>query len=280
MFPGADAYRGDRPETAGVEDHAEFVVVGAPLDVSTTFRPGTRFGPQRIRTFSEPFDDYDARTDRRFTDLDVRDAGDVRAWDDATAYLEYLEGELRGIVWDGAVPIVLGGEHTVSLAGVRAVDPDVLVCLDAHLDLREAYDGNPLSHACVTRRILQEGVEEAIVVGARTGGEAEWERAAEGDVTVVPPESVADAAIADRLAGREAYLSVDVDAADPAYAPGTGTMEPFGLEPREMREVVREVAPHATGFDVVEVNDRDDGQAAALAGKLLREFVFSNAASD
>jgi len=278
MFPGADGYRGDRPIAAEESDRAEFVIVGAPLDVSTTFRPGTRFGPRRIRTFAEAFDDYDARTGLSFSELGVRDAGDVRAWDDAPEYLEYLEGELRGAVWDGAVPVVLGGEHTVSLAGVRAVEPDVLVCLDAHLDLREAYDGNPLSHACVTRRILEGGVEEAIVVGARTGSEAEWGRAAEDDVTVVPPEAVADAEIADRLAGREVYLSVDVDAADPAYAPGTGTMEPFGLEPRELRDVVREVAPHATGFDVVEVNDRDDGQAATLAGKLVREFVFSNAA--
>jgi len=75
----------------------------------------------------------------------------------------------------------------------------------------------------------------------------------------------------------DVYLSVDIDGADPSVAPGTGTMEPFGLSAREMRSVVRQVAPHAVGFDAVEVNDRDDGQAAALAGKLLKEFVFSHA---
>jgi agmatinase len=72
------------------------------------------------------------------------------------------------------------------------------------------------------------------------------------------------------------YLSVDVDAADPAFAPGTGTPEPFGLEPRTMHDVVRSVAPECVGFDVVEVNDRDDGQTAALAAKLLRAFVFAH----
>ncbi|MFP9191828.1 agmatinase [Natronosalvus vescus] len=280
MFPGATA---DRSE-------ANFVIVGAPLDASTTFQPGTRFGPRRIRHFSETFDDYDHRTGLRFTECGVHDEGDIHAWDDVSEYLEFLEGTLRDAVWDEAVPVTLGGEHTVTAAGVGAVDPDVFVCLDAHLDLRSAYDGNPLSHACVTRRILDAAdfenaptadveVEEAIILGARTGNEAEWERASEADVTVVSPEDVADFVpeLESRLAGREAYLSVDIDGADPAYAPGTGTMEPFGLEPREMREVVRVVAPAATGFDVVEVNDRDDGQAASLAGKLLREFVFSHA---
>ncbi|SDJ39490.1 agmatinase [Natronorubrum texcoconense] len=282
MFPGAtdgredsDA-RGREPDRVG----ANFVVVGAPLDVSTTFQPGTRFGPRRIRTFAEPFDDYDHRTDQHFSDLGVEDRGDVRAWDDAEAYLEYLEGTLRDIVWDDAVPLLLGGEHTVSLAGVRAVEPEVVVCLDAHLDLYEAYDGNELSHAAVMRRILEvESVEEIVLLGIRTGSEAEWDRASEDDVTVVPPEDVADRSFGDRLEDRDVYLSVDIDAADPAYAPGTGTTEPFGLEPREIRDIVREVAPHAGGFDVVEVNDRDDGQAASLAGKLVREFVFSKAAA-
>jgi agmatinase len=115
-----------------------------------------------------------------------------------------------------------------------------------------------------------------VVLGARTGSEAEYERAAEGDVTVVPPAEVPD--WEPDLAGERAYLSVDVDGLDPGFAPGTGTMEPFGLTPRAVRRVVRAVAPHAAGFDVVEVNDRDDGQSAAVAGKLLREFVYAHAA--
>ncbi|WP_049921709.1 agmatinase [Halopiger djelfimassiliensis] len=281
MFPGATDEREGTDARGRESDRggANFVVVGAPLDASTTFQPGTRFGPQRIRTFAEPFDDYDRRTNRYFSELGVADHGDVRAWDDATEYLEFLAGTLRDVVWDDAVPLLLGGEHTVSLAGVRAVEPEVVVSLDAHLDLRDEYDGNPRNHACVMRRVLEDvdSVDELVVLGARTGSEAEWERASESDVTVVPPEAVAEWSFDERLADRDVYLSVDIDAADPAYAPGTGTMEPFGLEPRELRDVVREVGPHASGFDVVEVNDRDDGQTAALAGKLVREFVFSHA---
>ena len=264
-FPGATADR----------DGARYVVVGAPLDVSTTFRPGARFGPRRLRTFAEPFDDYDRRTDQRLTALGVADAGDVDAWDDAVEYLEFLEAELGDIVRGGAVPLVLGGEHTVSVAGVRGTEPDVYVCLDAHLDLYDAYDGNPWSHACTTRRAL-ETAASAVVIGARTGSAAEWARADEPDVTVVEPERVADWT-PDIDPGDTVYLSVDVDAADPSVAPGTGTMEPFGLSAAAMRDVVRAVAPRAVGFDVVEVNDRDDGQAAALGAKLLREFVFAHA---
>ena len=270
MFPGATVER----------EHADYVIVGAPLDVSTTFQPGTRFGPDRIRRFSRPFDDYDRRTDAHFSELAVHDHGDVHAWDDVPEYLDFLSGTIRDVLWDDAVPLLLGGEHTVSVAGVRAVEPDVFVCLDAHLDLYDAYDGNPLSHACATRRAL-ETAEEAIVVGARTGSEAEWERAEASDVTVVPPESVdswlATIVSEGRFDGRSVYLSIDVDAADPGFAPGTGTMEPFGLDPKAMRAIVRAIAPHAAGADVVEVNDRDDGQTAALAGKLLREFVFERA---
>jgi len=271
MFPGVTTDR----------EAASYVVVGAPLDATTTFQPGTRFGPDRVRRFAETYDDYDRRTESHFSALGVGDAGDVRPWDDVPAYLDHLAAELRSVVYDGAVPALVGGEHTVTYAGAKAVDPDALVVCDAHLDLRDEYDGNPWNHACVTRRCLDDlGVDRAVIVGARTGSEAEWDRAADADIEVVPPDDArewVDALDADAFAGESVYCSVDVDGLDPAYAPGTGTMEPFGLEPRTVRDLVRAVAPRADGFDVVEVNDRDDGQAAAVAAKLLREFAYSHA---
>ncbi|GAB7008703.1 agmatinase [Halorubrum trueperi] len=281
MFPGATTDR----------EAASYVVVGAPLDATTTFQPGTRFGPDRIRQFSRSYDDYDRRTDSDFSALGVHDAGDVPPWDDVEEYLDHLAAELRSVTYDDAVPLLVGGEHTVTYAGVEAVDPDVLVVCDAHLDLRDAYDGNPWSHACVTRRTLDDlGVDRVVIVGARTGSEAEWERAAEGDVEVVAPEETrgwlddlaghsADGDADGPFAGESVYCSVDIDALDPGFAPGTGTTEPFGIDPREVRDLVRAVAPRADGFDVVEVNDRDDGQAAALAAKLLREFVRTHASA-
>ena len=266
-FPGATADR----------DGADYAVVGAPLDATTSFRPGTRVGPERVRRFARSFEDYDATADARFSAQAVHDAGDVRAWPDPAAYVDHLRAELAALVADGVVPLLVGGEHTVAVAGVRAVDPDTVVVLDAHLDLRDSYDGHATSHACVTRRAL-ETADRAVVLGARSGSEAGWERAAAADVTPVAPGDVAgwlDDAEPDGW-GRT-YLSVDVDAADPAVAPGTGTLAPCGLSSRTTRDAVARVAPHAEGFDVVEVNDRDDGQAAALAAALLRRFVFERA---
>lgn len=265
-FPGATATR----------DDADYVVTGAPLDVSTTFQPGTRFGPRRVRHFAATFDDYDHHTDTEFSTLGVHDAGDIHAWDDAAEYVEFLESDLRAVCTDDAIPVTIGGEHTISTAGVRAVDADVYLCVDAHLDLRAEYDGNPLSHATATRRAL-ETVDRAVILGARTGSAAEWDRANEPDVTVVSPRAVSDWSPA--IDGsKTVYCSIDIDGIDPGFAPGTGTMEPFGLDPRTVREIVTAVAPVVDGFDVVEVNDRDDGQAAAIAGKLLRRFVYDHAA--
>jgi agmatinase len=266
MFPGARADRSD----------ADYAVVGAPLDTSATFRPGARFGPDRVRQFATGFEDYHHEFDSHFTELAVHDAGDVRAWDDAPEYLDHLESELRAFHEADAVPLLLGGEHTVSVAAVRAADPATFVALDAHLDLRESFDGNPYSHATVTHHAL-DVANRVVVVGARAGAEAEWERAGADDVTVVPP-GVVDSW--EPAVGGPVYLSVDLDAADPGFAPGTGTPEPFGLEPTQMRRVVRELAPRAVGCDAVEVTDRDDGQTATLAAKLLREFVFAHAAGE
>ncbi len=268
MFPGAVADRVD----------AEYAIVGTPLDVSTTFQPGTRFGPDRIRRFARSYEDYDHRTDRRFSECAVYDHGDIYAGGDPEDYLTYLAGLCRELRADGIVPLLLGGEHTVTVAGVRAVDPEVVIVLDAHLDLRETYDDDPWSHACATRRAL-ETADEAVILGGRAGCEAEWQRAAADDVSVVPPEEVPEWSPTD-LSDASVYLSVDIDVVDPAVAPGTGTMEPFGLSSRECRDLVRAVAPYADGFDVVEVNDRDDGQSAALAAKLLRTFVYEHASAD
>jgi agmatinase len=254
-------------------DEAAYAVVGAPLDASTSFRPGARFGPRRIREFTRSFEAYDQHTGLRFSDLGVTDHGDVHPGADVAEYLTFLESLLAEYRDAATMPLVIGGEHTVTVAGVRATDPDVYVCLDAHLDLRESYRGNPLSHATVTRHAL-DIADEAIVLGARSGSEAEFDRAAEADVTVVPPGEVADW---EPPEGASLYCSVDIDVADPGFAPGTGTPEPFGLDPRTMHDVVRSLAPRAVGFDVVEVNDRDDGQAAALGAKLLRAFVFAHA---
>jgi agmatinase len=266
-FPGATAD----------SEAADYALVGTPLDVSTSFRPGTRFGPDAIRSAAVQFEDYDQHTDSRLSTLGVHDRGDIHAWDDIPEYLAYVNDELGAFYGDGTIPVLLGGEHTVSLAGVRTTQPDVFVSIDAHLDLRERYSGRELCHATVTHHALSVA-DRAVIIGARSGSEAEWDRAADGDVTVVAPEDAAD--WTPDFADESVYCSVDIDAVEPAAAPATGTLAPFGLEPRTVRDLVTDIAPHATGFDVVEVNDRDQGQTAALAARLARTYIHAHATAD
>lgn len=271
MFPGAQA------DALSV---AAYAIVGAPLDRSTSFYPGTRFGPERIREAGWGFEDYDRRTDQTFSDLGVVDQGDVRPWHPPEEYLSFLTGELRDVVSAEAVPLVLGGEHTVSVAGVRATEPEVAVCMDAHLDLRSSFEGDEYSHATACRHVRSE-VSELVILGVRAGARTEWDRArTDADITAVPPEEVPAwlDTHGDRLASTsDVYLSVDIDVVDPAVAPATGTPEPFGLDATTLRDAVRILAPGIAGADIVEVNDRDDGQTATLAAKVLREIVFTHA---
>lgn len=265
MFPGA---------SSGDAKSADYAIFGAPLETSTTFYPGARFGPERIRHFGRGFENYDRDTDQHFSDLDVVDYGDLRGWHDPEEYVAFLSGELG----DGrGIPIVLGGEHTVSIAGVRATEPSVFVCVDAHLDLRAEFDGNPWSHATVNHHVREAGVE-VVLIGARAGEREEWERAeADEAVTVIEPEDASDRVSNLDFEDRSVYLSIDIDGIDPAFAPATGTREPFGLHPRTVRHLIDAIAPALVGADVVEVNDRDDGQTATLAAKLVRRLIYQHA---
>lgn len=267
MFPGA---------TDGDPADATYTITGAPLDRSTSFYPGTRFGPEQIRHFAHGFEDYDHYTDQSFTALDVVDCGDVRGWQDAPAYLDFLAGELRDA---GGISVLLGGEHTVSIAGVKASEPDLYVCLDAHLDLRESFDGDPWSHATATHHVLDD-VDEIVLIGARAGSSDEWDRAATDDrITLIEVAEAESQAPDVDVTGRDVYLSIDIDALDPSVAPATGTREPFGLSPHTVRAIVQSVAPSVVGADIVEVNDRDAGQTATLAAKLVRRLIFTHAAA-
>tara|TARA_A100001037_G_scaffold306863_1_gene357657 strand:+ start:24047 stop:24859 length:813 start_codon:yes stop_codon:yes gene_type:complete len=263
LFSGAIASRNE----------ASYTLFGAPFDFSTTFIPGTRFGPNQLRKYSSHFEDYDPRTNTYFSELLVHDFGDVIPESShLPTYLDYLGGFVTEAIEDGVLPIILGGEHTVNMASIRALKPDTYVCLDAHLDLRNSYQDNSWSHATSTMHALNI-VDHAIIIGARSGSESEWERTLKSDVTVIPPEAVSS--WEPDFTG-SVYFSIDIDAADHSIAPGTGTPEPFGLTARELLQIVHLVSPHAIGFDIVEVNDRDSGQAAILGAKLIREFVHSH----
>ncbi|BBL67907.1 agmatinase [Methanoculleus chikugoensis] len=262
---------------ASYED-ARYAIFGVPYDGTTSFRPGTRFGPRAIREVSFNFESYDPATGIDFFEVPVTDLGDLAV----SRLPEEVAGEVADvtadIVRDGKVPVMLGGEHTATVGAVRAVRPDVYVVCDAHLDLRDELDGTPYSHGCVTRRVL-ETVEDVVIIGARSGDREQYEIAAER-TQLYTADMVRERGIGavlrevrEHVAERRIYLSIDADAIDCCLTPGLGTPEPFGMTPLEIREVVRALAPHAAGFDYVEVAPNDSGQTAAVAAQMVREFI-------
>ncbi|MFA7198579.1 MAG: agmatinase [Methanoculleus sp.] len=262
---------------ASYED-ARYAIFGVPYDSTTSFRPGTRFGPRAIREISLNFESYEPSTGIDFCEVPVTDLGDLGV----SRLPEDLVGQVTDvtidIVGDGKVPVMLGGEHTATVGAVRAVAPEVYVVCDAHLDLRDELDGTPYSHGCVTRRVL-ETVEDVIIIGARSG-DAEQFAVATEETQLYTADAVRERGITAVLAEvlgeigeRKAYLSIDADAIDCCFTPGLGTPEPFGMTPLDIREVVRTLAPHVAGFDYVEVAPFDSGQTAAVAAQMVREFI-------
>lgn len=259
-------------------ESARYVIFGVPYDGTTSFRAGTRRGPRAIREFSYNFETYSADTGVDLAEVPLADIGDIDPLSlpgDVVLQVAELVGPLSR---DGKIPLMLGGEHSVTLGAVKAVRPDCYVVCDAHLDLREEYGNTPYNHACITRRVLEEGIGEIFIIGARSGTREEYALAK--DLHLYSAETVRKKGIdavlnevAEEIAGTRVYLSIDADVIDCCLAPGVGTPEPFGLSPSEIREVIRKVGPFASAFDYVEVAPFDAGQTAAVAARLIREFI-------
>jgi len=279
-------------EAAAPLQEASQVIVGVPLDHTTSFRPGTREGPRRIREVSEGLESYSPIQGAAIEDAMVADAGDlVLPWGDVRASLAAIERAVADLVQAGKRPVILGGEHLLTLGAIRAVAarwPDlVIVQLDAHLDLRDDYLGQALSHATVMRRAVEVlaggssagAAERLIQLGVRSGTADEWALHAK---TRRVPGSLVEAArqVAHELEGRPFYLTIDIDVTDPAFAPGTGTPEPGGPTASEVIEAVACLARAApVAVDLVEVCPAKDPSdiTALLAAKLVREILVASA---
>ena len=264
---------------------AEVVLFGAPYDSTTSFRPGTRFGPSAVRTESFGIETYSPYQDRDLeTDVRVHDAGDLELpFGAPDRALEMIEAKAAEILDAGKVPFLLGGEHLVTLGSVRAVarrHPDLrIIHFDAHADLREDYLGVRLSHACVMRRchdILGDG--RIWQFGIRSGTRDEFAFMKAGHV-VTEPFTAKTLAGLSFPKGTPVYLTVDLDVLDPSEFPGTGTQEAGGLRFAELHSALCEILSrfNVVALDNVELSPALDpsGRSTALACKLLREELLA-----
>ena len=191
-----------------------------------------------------------------------------------------------------AIPIFLGGEHSItppiveSLARRSAEGALGVLVLDAHLDMREEYGNTRYSHACASRRILEkEGVKDYASIGIRSGCKEEFSFAKENDISYNTSLDVKEKGIdyvLDRalksLNCERLYLSIDLDALDPAFAPAVGNPGPFGLTSWDVLRVIERTAPKAVGLDINELTPAyDRGETALLAARLAREFIAAKA---
>ncbi len=265
-------------------DKADIVLFGAPYDSTTSFRPGTRFGPHAIRSESFGLESYSPYQDKDLEDYAVLDAGDLELrFGGPEDALEQIEKQTEQILSDNKLPFLLGGEHLVTLGSFRAVVkkyPDVhIIHFDAHADLREDYLGEPLSHACVIRRCWDIiGDNKIYQFGIRSGERAEWQWA-KNHVTTNKFNLDGLEQVVDKLAGKPVYFTLDLDVLDPSVFCGTGTPEPGGVSFDELRKAVTLVCSklNIVGCDVNELSPHYDasGASTAVACKIVREMLLA-----
>src|SRR5437868_1659211 len=272
----------------------DVAIVGVPYDGGTSYRPGARLGPREIRAQSSLIRPYSYfQKVAPFDRLNVADVGDVDASPvSIEKCYDAVEGRIGAIADAGARPIVIGGDHSISLPVPRGLarrhGPLALVQFDAHIDTWDEYFGGKYFHGTPFRRAVEEGLVDGhrfIQVGIRGPmyGEDDFDFHRQHGITVVDIDQVKDRGIAwtvaeiHRVVTGAAYMTFDIDGIDPAFAPGTGTPEVGGLTSHEAQRLVRGLAGLSlVGGDIVEVSPIYDGPGqitSVLASNLLFEFL-------
>ena len=266
-------------------EEASVVLYGAPFDSTTSFRPGARFGPSAMRHESFGLETYSPYQDRDLMDIRVFDSGDLElCFGSSEMALSDIEKRAAEILKEEKVPLLLGGEHLVTLAAVRAVVdkyPDLhIIHFDAHADLRDDYLGAKLSHACVLRRCYELLGDNRIHQFCIRSGEREEFQFAAQHTDFHPFTFDGLEEVVKRLKEKKVpvYFTIDLDCLDPSVFPGTGTPEAGGVSFLELLEAIRTVSQtNVVGADVNELAPMLDtsGVSTATACKVLRELLLA-----
>lgn len=287
MYGALELYsRSVSPKLFGNEcsfEESAYVVVGAPFDSTATGVPGQRFAPQRIREASVELETFLPDLQIDVERLAVNDAGDLPVLTSVEALIDILGGVAREVLSSGKGLIMLGGDHfssfPVLVEAAGNVDELGVLVFDAHLDLRDEYPVKcRYSHATVFRRLIEKTKNVYIAYYKPRGWsseEYEFMRQSPRKLAVLNTREEVESWVKEH---RTVYVSIDIDALDPAYAPGTGTPEPIGLAPRELVDSLRAAvlgSEKLLGIDVVEVNPLVDvnNLTSRVAAKILLEAL-------
>ncbi|KGP74176.1 agmatinase [Pontibacillus yanchengensis] len=282
-----EAYSGkvfimSRPEVAD----CNVVMYGMPMDWTVSFRPGSRFGPNRIREASLGLEEYSPYLDKHLEEVSYFDAGDIPLpFGNPARSLDMIQDYVQQILDKDKFPLGIGGEHLVTWPVIKAMYekyPDMaFIHIDAHADLREEYEGETLSHSTPVRKICELiGPENVYSFGIRSGMREEFEYAKTSGMHMAKYDVVEPLKRAlPSLENRNVYVTIDIDVLDPAYAPGTGTAEAGGITSKELLEAIHMLAEaniHIVGADLVEVAPAYDPteQTQITASKCIREMLL------
>ena len=286
----------DAPQATELEG-LDVALVGVPMDLGVTNRPGARFGPRAVRGIERIGPYNHVLNVAPVAQAKVSDFGDVpmRSRYSLESCMEDIEAHFNKIVDAGVRPLSVGGDHSISHPILKAVgrdEPVALVHFDAHCDTSGDYDMSKFHHGAPFRNAVMDGVidpQKTIQIGIRGSAEFLWEFSYDSGMTVIHAEEFAemgiDAVIAKTLevvGDTPAYISFDVDALDPSFAPGTGTPEVGGLTPRECQAVIRGLGDlNIVGGDVVEIAPQYDSttNTVQVGAQMLFEILCLMVAS-
>jgi agmatinase len=267
-------------------ENAKFVVLPVPYDSTTTWRGGTRSGPAAIIEASMNMELFDRELRREICDAGIHTTNDIEPVMSGPEQMAQRIESLIGEVLDaGKVPVMLGGEHSLTLGGVRALaarsEKISILQIDAHTDLRDEYADTRFGHGCVMRRSSEvPGVAKIVQVGLRSTSLEEYENVPDNVVQFWAEDIVADfhsfiPQILEQLEG-DVYLTFDVDGCDPSWMPDTGTPEPGGLSFYQVRDLFKAVCTqkNVKAFDCLELIGGHEASAFATARLIYKVMGY------
>jgi len=265
-------------------EESEFVIFGVPFDRTTSFRGGARFAPNSIREASINLESFLIDPEFYFREVKIHDMGNLYESGNAIDMIEDVNSIFSEIVGDGKFPIMLGGEHSVTIGTLDTLKRigASIVFIDAHSDFRDSYLNEKFSHACVARRAFEKlGKDRILSVGIRSVSPEEYLDNDFKNLRYFTSFNVRETGIKKVIEkinemGNKIYLSIDMDGIDPAYAPAVATPEPYGLTPWDVREIIFSIGEKLVGADIVEIVPHyDSGNTSMLGAKLVQEIIAS-----
>ena len=263
-------------------EEAEFIIFGVPYDSTSTYRTGSRHAPDAIRKASINIETYSLRTRMDAYNLKIHDAGNLIPQKSIDKTINATAEIIREIIQEEKIPIMMGGEHTITLSAAKAAEDIAMIILDAHMDLRDEYpQGIKISHATVTRRISEKlSPEKIALIGVRAFSEEELEETEKMGIKYKTAYELQRGnikreieKITEKITDKKYWLSIDMDILDPSAAPAVANPEPEGLSTHQTLEIIQTlINENIIGFDLVEVTPiYDRGVTAITAAKIILE---------